>query len=100
MTEDTDTGIGELLDAITALGIDNNTYVILMSDNGGQINVTDNTPLFRGKNFIYEGGIRVPFIIKGPNVTPNSFNTEAIVAYDLFPTIAALTGSTANLLLI
>ena len=97
MTEDTDTGIGQLLNSLTTLGIDDNTYVIFMSDNGGQANVTDNSPLFRGKTFIYEGGIRVPFIIKGPNIMANSYNTEAVVAYDLFPTIAALTGSTNDL---
>lgn len=97
MTEDTDTGIGQLLNSLTTLGIDDNTYVIFMSDNGGQANVTNNSPLFRGKTFIYEGGIRVPFIIKGPNIMANSYNTEAVVAYDLFPTIAALTGSTTDL---
>jgi len=97
MTEDTDDGIGQLLAEITRLGLDSNTYVILVSDNGGQINLTDNTPLSFGKTFIFEGGIRVPFIIKGPNITANSYNTEAVVEYDLFPTIAELTGSTAAL---
>ncbi len=93
MTEDTDAGIGELLAGISNLGIDSNTYVIVISDNGGQINFTDNTPLSFGKTFITEGGIRVPFMVKGPNITPNSRSDEAVVAYDLFPTIAELTGS-------
>ena len=93
MTEDTDDGIGLLLAEITSLGIDNNTYVILISDNGGQQNLTSNLPLSLGKTFISEGGIRVPFIIKGPNITANSYNREAVVEYDLFPTIAELTGS-------
>lgn len=97
MTEDTDTGIGQLLAKITSLGLDSNTYVIFMSDNGGQSNVTDNSPLFRGKTFLFEGGIRVPFFIKGPNIPPNTYTTEAIIAYDLFPTIAELTGSTVPL---
>ena len=97
MTEDTDTGIEELLEAISNLGVDNNTYVILVSDNGGQSNVTSNLPLFRGKTFIYEGGIRVPFIIKGPNIPANTYNAEPIVAYDLFPTIAEWTGSDVEL---
>lgn len=97
MTEDMDTGIGQLLAEITNQGIDGNTYVIFLSDNGGQANFTNNTPLFRGKTFIYEGGIRVPFIIKGPNIAANTYNTEPIVGYDLFPTIAALTGSSATL---
>ena len=97
MTEDTDDGIGKLLTEITNLGLDNNTYIILVSDNGGQISLTDNTPLSFGKTFLFEGGIRVPFIIKGPNITSNSYNTEAVVEYDLFPTIAELTGSTVAL---
>ncbi len=97
MTEDTDDGIGQLLDEITNLGIDNNTYVIFISDNGGPMNLTDNAPLSFGKTFIYEGGIRVPFIIKGPGISPNTYNTEPVVAYDLFPTIAELTGSTTTL---
>ena len=97
MTEDTDDGIGQLLAEISNLGLDHNTYIIFVSDNGGQINLTDNTPLALGKTFISEGGIRVPFIIKGPNITSNSYATEAVVAYDLFPTIAELTGSTLAL---
>ena len=97
MTEDTDDGIGQLLAEITNLGLDSNTYIILISDNGGQINLTDNTPLSFGKTFLFEGGIRVPFIIKGPNITSDSYNTEAVVEYDLFPTIAELTGSTLAL---
>ncbi|WP_081979182.1 YHYH protein [Lacinutrix jangbogonensis] len=98
MTEDTDDGIGQLLAEITNLGLDSNTYIMLISDNGGQLgNLTDNTPLAFGKTFLYEGGIRVPFIIKGPNITSNSYNTEAVVEYDLFPTIAELTGSSLAL---
>jgi len=97
MTEDTDDGIGQLLGAISNLGIDNNTYVMLLSDNDGQINLTDNTPLSFGKTFISEGGLRVPFIIKGPNIASGSYNAEPIVEYDLFPTIAALTGSNTPL---
>ena len=97
MTEDTDTGIGQLLEAITNLGVNDQTYIIFISDNGGQLNVTDNAPLQLGKTFIYEGGIRVPFIIKGPNVPANTYNTEPVVAYDLFPTMAELTGSTIPL---
>ncbi|QMU63884.1 MAG: sulfatase-like hydrolase/transferase [Flavobacteriaceae bacterium] len=97
MTEDTDDGIGQLLAEITTLGLDNNTYVIFISDNGEQLNLTSNTPLSFGKTFIKEGGIRVPFIVKGPNIMQNSYYAEAVVGYDLFPTIAELTGSTIAL---
>ncbi len=97
MTEDTDGGIELLLNEISRLGIEQNTYVIFVSDNGGQLNLTDNTPLSFGKTFINEGGIRVPFIIKGPNISQNSRSSEAVVGYDLFPTIAELTGSNVSL---
>ncbi|MGL1885028.1 MAG: sulfatase-like hydrolase/transferase [Reichenbachiella sp.] len=93
MTEDTDEGIGLLLNRITELGLDENTYVFFISDNGGQMNFTDNTPLAFGKMFISEGGIRVPFVVKGPNVLTNMYNSEPVIAYDLFPTMAELTGS-------
>jgi arylsulfatase A len=97
MTEDSDNGINLLLTEITNLGLDNNTYIIFVSDNGGQMNLTDNSPLSFGKTFIKEGGIRVPFIIKGPNVLQNIKNPVAIVGYDLFPTMAELSGSSVSL---
>ena len=78
MTEDTDDGIGQLLEAIINLGIDNNTYVILLSDNGGQINLTSNTPLSFGKTFITEGGIRVPFVFSGPGIKKGQNSNDPI----------------------
>lgn len=97
MTEDTDTAIGQLLDALAQMDVMENTYIFLVSDNGGQMNVTDNYPLTFGKTFIYEGGIRVPFIAVGPGIAADTYSTQAVVAYDLFPTMAALTGSTQDL---
>ncbi|MEM8890329.1 MAG: sulfatase-like hydrolase/transferase, partial [Bacteroidota bacterium] len=97
MTEDLDTSIGLLLQELTNLGLDGNTYVIFTSDNGASAGMSSNTPLSRGKTFIFEGGIRVPFIIKGPNIPADSRNDEAIVLYDLFPTLASLSGSTQAL---
>lgn len=97
MTEDTDSGLGVVLQAIENLGIDDNTYIVFISDNGGQLNATNNSPLSYGKTFLSEGGIRVPFIIKGPGISENSYHSEAVVAYDLFPTIAELSGSSLAL---
>ncbi|MFY0654312.1 MAG: YHYH protein [Cyclobacteriaceae bacterium] len=97
MTEDTDDGISLLLQKIEDLGISDNTYVFLISDNGGQINFSRNDPLTFGKTFIYEGGIRVPFIVRGPGIAADSYNTEPVVTYDLFSTIAELTGSNESL---
>ncbi len=91
MTEDLDEGIGLLLEEIEDLGIADDTYIIFLSDNGSSI--SDNEPLRRGKSFIYEGGIRVPFFIKGPNIPANSTCSVPVNGYDLFPTIAEWTGS-------
>ncbi|MEL6251335.1 MAG: sulfatase-like hydrolase/transferase [Bacteroidota bacterium] len=93
MTEDLDTGIGMLLQELSNLGLDGNTYVIFTSDNGAAAGMSSNAPLSRGKTFIYEGGIRIPFIVKGPNVPANSRNNLPIVLYDLFPTLANLIGT-------
>ncbi|MEM9990167.1 MAG: sulfatase-like hydrolase/transferase [Bacteroidota bacterium] len=96
MTKDLDDGIGLLVQHIATLGIANNTYVIILSDNGGQSSQTDNAPLSNGKNYITEGGVRVPMIIAGPNVAVAQCD-EAVNGYDLFPTIAALSGGTSTL---
>ncbi len=94
MTENVDSAVGLILAELTALGLTGTTYVIYTSDNGAVNGTSTNNPLQRGKTFIYEGGIRVPFIIQGPNITANTRSSEPIVGYDLFPTIAALSGGT------
>lgn len=86
MTEDLDVAVGSVLDSLTAWGLDSNTYVVYMSDNGSSAGVSPNTPLNRGKVFLAEGGIRVPLIIKGPNIPMNSYNTTPVIGYDLYPT--------------
>jgi arylsulfatase A len=97
MTEDLDVAIGSLLDSLTAWGLDNNTYVVYMSDNGSSGGVSMNTPLSRGKLFLAEGGIRVPLIIKGPNIPMNSYNTTPVIGYDLYPTFVDwMLGSTTT----
>ena len=97
MTKDLDDGIGLLLDEIENLGIGGNTYIIFMSDHGASAGMSNNTPLRRGKSFIYEGGIRVPLIIKGPNIPANSKCPIPVNGYDLYPTIAELTKSSVAL---
>ncbi len=97
MTQDLDTGIGQIMQKIDDLGIENDTYIIFMSDNGGASMFSSNGILRAGKLFLFEGGLRVPFIIKGPNVTANVHSDEPVVGYDLFPTIAELSQGTAAL---
>ena len=69
MLEDLDTGFGMILDKIDELGIKENTYVIYTSDNGGGFRGND--PLKMGKADLWEGGIRVPTIVRGPKVLRN-----------------------------
>ncbi len=92
MTEDLDTSVGMVLDKITELGIEDNTYVVFVSDNGAQTTFSSNLPLSWGKSTIREGGIRVPFVVSGPNVAAGSVSDVPVTTTDLFTTIADLVG--------
>lgn len=88
LAEDLDRGVGILLAKLEALGISNNTYVVYMSDNGSG----GNKLLKGGKGSLWEGGIRVPLIIRGPGIKAGQISDESIVGYDLFPTFYHLAG--------
>jgi arylsulfatase A-like enzyme len=92
--EATDRAIGKVLDEIDRLGIADNTLVIFTSDNGGWDGATDNRPLRAGKGDLYEGGLRVPLIVrwpgviaKGKAVAPDSTIDTPVVSTDLSATI-------------
>ena len=91
MTEDLDTGVGMILDKLEELGIENETYVIYTSDNGAYVDpyarITNNLPLARGKGHTWEGGIRVPLVIRGPNIEPSSQSDAPVIGWDFLPTI-------------
>jgi len=75
-----------------------NTYIIVDSDNGGYIGapkewITDNSPLRSGKMSSYEGGIRIPFIVRGPGVEAGSSCDATINLIDLFPTFMEMAGA-------
>jgi arylsulfatase A-like enzyme len=89
-----DENVGRILAKLEALGVAEETLVIFTSDNGGFINqyqgqrVTDNSPLRSGKGSLYEGGIRVPLIVRWPGVTPSSARCDAaVMTTDFYPTI-------------
>jgi arylsulfatase A-like enzyme len=90
ITEDLDTGVGELLKTIDDLRLAENTYVIYTSDNGA--GGGGRGALGGGKGDVYEGGIRVPFVVRGPGVKANSWCHTRVVGYDLLPTFCEWAG--------
>lgn len=99
IAENLDTGVGLVVDAVDRLGLQDNTFVIYMSDNGsGGGGRGRSGGLAGGKGGVWEGGIRSPFIIRGPGIQPGSWCHERIVGYELFPTYCEWAGiSTAKL---
>ena len=92
-----DQNVGRILDVLAEEGIDENTIVCLMGDNGGlstaEGSPTTNAPLRAGKGWLYEGGIRVPFLIKYPQVVEaGSVCHTPVVAVDFYPTLLELSG--------
>lgn len=102
MCSDLDRGLGKIMETVDHYGLSDNTWIIYTSDNGG--NACDdvslanlNLPLRKGKQFLHEGGIRVPFVIKGPGIPAGKLphaSFEPVIGYDLLPTIADLLGIT------
>ena len=92
LASDLDDGVGRILDALDRLGLADNTYVIYTSDNGGGGGSGKRKVLSGGKGSVWEGGIRVPFIIRGPHIKANSWCHQRAVGYDLFPTFCELAG--------
>ena len=100
MTFDLDVGLGILLKKVRELGIEDNTYIIYMSDNGSVPNIPGakkyersyNYPLSRGKWDAFEGGVRVPLIISGPGIKNGSESAIPVSGSDLLPTLIELAG--------
>ena len=91
--EATDRAVGRVLDEIDRLGITERTVVIFTSDNGGWDGATDNHPLRSGKGDLYEGGIRVPLIIRWPGITqPRATINEPVISMDLAATVLDAAG--------
>ncbi|WP_163378395.1 sulfatase [Cyclobacterium sp. SYSU L10401] len=100
MLEGMDKSLGDLMNYLDEKELTDNTIIIFMSDNGGlsashragEPN-THNQPLNSGKGSVYEGGIRVPMIVKWPEtVKPGSKSDKMLIIEDFFPTILEIAG--------
>jgi len=89
-----DDAIGRLLAAVDGLGLSRNTLIVFMSDHGGDPNYGgDNRPLRAGKATLFEGGIRVPCLVRWPGrVRPGTETSAPTWAMDWFPPLCALAG--------
>lgn len=98
--ETLDDTVGRLLAKIDSLGLAEETVVIFTSDNGGlhvpegpHSRVTHNTPYRAGKGFLYQGGLRVPMIVRWPGHVPAGVVVDApVINTDWLPTLLELTG--------
>ncbi|MBL9201534.1 MAG: sulfatase-like hydrolase/transferase [Opitutaceae bacterium] len=94
--DEIDQTVAQLLTALDAQGLAKNTYVFYTADHGGQ-GRTGNAPLSGGKGAVTEGGLRVPFLIRGPGIAGGVCSRVPVTACDILPTIAALAGISAPL---
>ena len=97
MIEAMDLAIGRLLKALEEMNADKDTLVIFTSDNGGFAGVSDCRPLRESKGHLYEGGIRVPLIVRWPgNVPSGALCQEPVISMDFYPTFLELAGLKAG----
>jgi len=93
MVESMDESIGRVMATLRELGLEQDTMVIFTSDNGGFYNATSNAPLRANKGAYYEGGIRVPLIVKWPGVAKaGHVSSEPVTSTDFYPTCLAAAG--------
>ncbi len=103
MVQSLDESVGRVLNRLEQRGLTNRTVVVFVSDNGGYVSkfdnvpVTSNFPLRSGKGSLYEGGIRVPLIVRLPGAeSPRSVCKEPVYIGDLFPTLLEIAGLQAD----
>jgi arylsulfatase A-like enzyme len=107
MIASVDESVGRVMAELEKQGIADNTVLIFASDNGGvggyqreglkkNGDITDNAPLRSGKGSLYEGGTRVPFIVRWPGVTTAGSSTDIpTIHVDLYPTLMEIAGASA-----
>jgi arylsulfatase A-like enzyme len=103
MIETLDDRVGRLLAKLDRLGLNTNTIVIFTSDNGGlhvpegqHERVTHNTPFRAGKGFLYEGGLRIPLLVRWPGkIAAGQVLHQPVINTDWLPTLLELAGLSA-----
>jgi arylsulfatase A-like enzyme len=99
MVQSMDESVGRILDKLEALKLADHTIVVFTSDNGGAVHfgkppATSNLPLRSGKGFAYEGGLRVPLLVKAPGVGRSGAVCDTpVISHDFFPTLLELAGA-------
>ena len=94
MVESVDQGVGKIMQALERLGLTGNTIVIFTNDNGGEW-LSNGGPLFNRKWTVWEGGIRVPALIKWPgHIQPGRVSDQVGITMDLSASILAVAGAT------
>jgi len=103
MIKSLDEGVGKVLDALSRNGLAENTVVVFLGDNGPSkdeingVEVSTASPLRNKKGSLYEGGVRVPFIIRCPGVVePATVSGQVVVSTDLYPTVLEMCGLDLN----
>jgi arylsulfatase A-like enzyme len=91
MVSAVDDGVGRVLDVVEANGMDENTLIVFLSDNGGaKNNASNNAPLRGAKSDLFEGGIRVPFAMRWKGVIPpDQSYSQPVSSLDIMATIVA-----------
>lgn len=97
MVQSMDGAVGRILDQLDQLGLSENTVVCFMSDNGGlstsEGSPTSNLPYRGGKGWLYEGGIREPYLIAWPGVTDTGGTCDVpVISTDFYPTLLEILG--------
>jgi arylsulfatase A-like enzyme len=99
MIQSVDESVGRVLRKLEELNLANDTIVIFNSDNGGVVgrrHITSNEPLREEKATLYEGGIRVPLIVRWPgSVKPGTVSEAPVIGVDFYPTLLEIAGAPA-----
>ena len=93
MAEDLDTSIGMVLAKLDELGIAQNTLVVFTADNGYRSWNEAHDPLRGAKWWLWEDGVRVPLIVRGPGIPAGSRSAANVIGYDFLPTFAEFAGA-------